>query len=436
MKIMAYEKIQSLEIDDNRFIQIINKYSLDENSIIDNKILFQVYSGRVNFLITNDKAILRKARELYLEDCVFSTYDFLKLVEDLFPSFIDYPVLSIKLTRIGDLNFSDQFFDSLREDYNGIEFNNWLKRKSNEKAYVFRNNEGLQGFLYLKIEDQLEPYNDIFPLFSPKKRLKIGTFKINSTGMRLGERFIKIIFDYALKTKVEEIYVTLFNDKRSEVHLLKDILQEWGFYLWGNKSNGELVLVKSMTNYDYSKSVKYNYPLIKKECGYGVLPIDSKYHTDLFPDLFLKNEDMRLFVEKPCGYAIEKVYVCKYNNYNLHPGDLMVIYRMGEKWPKRYTSVISGCCVLEEIKTAKSYDEFQKLCKNKSVFTTQELCKFYEENKYRTVVKVLFLKSLNTKVTLGDLEYNGIVPSSNSGLRITTALTKDSYELILKLGDE
>jgi len=29
-------------------------------------------------------------------------------------------------------------------------------------------------------------------------------------GFRLGERFLKIIFDNALKQKVEEIYVTIF----------------------------------------------------------------------------------------------------------------------------------------------------------------------------------------------------------------------------------
>lgn len=244
-------------MDDANFERIISKYSLDENSKIDNKILFQVYSGCVNYLITNDKGILRKAKDLYLDDCVFSTYDFLKKIEELYPTLIDYPVLSIKLTRIGDLNLNDIFFDSLREDYNGIEFNNWLKRQSNEKTYVFKKEGKLQGFLYLKLEDKNEDYSDIYPCLYPMKRLKIGTFKIDSTGLRVGERFLKIIFVFPLKSKVEEIYVTLFENKRADVKILKDLLMKWGFVIHGKKkSNGELVLVKNLSKYDLNKDAK------------------------------------------------------------------------------------------------------------------------------------------------------------------------------------
>ena len=55
------------------------------------------------------------------------------------------------------------------------------------------------------------------------RRLKVGTFKVESTGFRLGERFIKIIFDNALHRNVDEIYVTLFTDRESQpgnVHIL------------------------------------------------------------------------------------------------------------------------------------------------------------------------------------------------------------------------
>ena len=60
-------------------------------------------------------------------------------------------------------------------------------------------------------------------MFSPKKRLKIGTFKVISNGLRLGERFVKIIFDNALKNHVQEIYVTIY-DKRSEQKRLIELL--------------------------------------------------------------------------------------------------------------------------------------------------------------------------------------------------------------------
>ena len=71
-----------------------------------------------------------------------------------------------------------------------------------------RDDEGdLLGFLYLKTEFEDENYADIIPPFDPKKRLKVGTFKVEASGFRLGERFIKIIFDNAIERKVDEIYV-------------------------------------------------------------------------------------------------------------------------------------------------------------------------------------------------------------------------------------
>lgn len=60
---------------------------------------------------------------------------------------------------------------------------------------------------------------------------------------------------------------------------------------------------------------------------------------------------------------------------------------------------------------------------------------FYEKKNYKVIIKVLYLNSLKTKVTLGDLEYNNIV-ASGEGLRLTTSLSKADFELIKKLGDE
>ena len=92
--------------------------------------------------------------------------------------------------------------------------------------------------LYLKTEGISENYSDIEPPFLPKRRLKVGTFKVESTGFRLGERFVKIIFDNALQRKVDEIYVTLFTD-RGELVALEELLYRWGFVFYGIKRNGE-----------------------------------------------------------------------------------------------------------------------------------------------------------------------------------------------------
>jgi hypothetical protein len=46
--------------------------------------------------------------------------------------------------------------------------------------------------------------------FTPKKRLKIGTLKVELNGFKLGERLLKVVFDNALVQRVDEIYVTIF----------------------------------------------------------------------------------------------------------------------------------------------------------------------------------------------------------------------------------
>lgn len=197
---------------------------------------------------------------------------------------------------------NDHFFNTLREDYEGKKFDDWFKRKTKneEKAYVFQSKEGLiKAFLYIKKEESSENYDDIEPALTPKKRLKIGTFKVDTEkGFRLGERFLKIIFNNAIKQDVEEIYVTLFEDKRNEVIRLRDMMKEWGFEYHGKKiSNKESVFVKKLKLYNPFESPKFNFPNIQKNAESYIVPISSEFHTKLFPDNILKNEDM-LYMRK------------------------------------------------------------------------------------------------------------------------------------------
>ena len=436
-KLGAYCSVEAREIVDPNFEKVISKHSKDDNSIIDNKFLYLVYKGVVDYLITDDKGILRKAEELKIDDFVLSASSFLRIVEEKYPSLIEYKVLSVKLDKFSSIDINDDFFETLRADYGGIKFNDWFNKKTrnSENAYVFRNENGLQGFLYLKLEDENEDYSDIEPIFKPGKRLKVGTFKINSTGLRVGERFLKIIFDYAEKSDVEEIYVTMFENKRTEIDQLIKLMMDWGFEKYGyRKSNGELVMVKKMKNYRYDKDPKFNYPILKPNASHGVLPIDAQFHTDLFPDLYLTNENMSLFEEKPCGYAVEKIYVCSSKSIPLRPGDLMAIYRMSEKFYKSYNSVVSGVCVLQGIIYSRSFDEYIKECGNRTVFTREQLEYFYNEKDYKTIIKVLFLKPLNRKIVLNDLYENDIINNIN-GPRLRTKITNDGFEKLLELGE-
>ena len=145
-------------------------------------------------------------------------------------------------------------------------------------SYICETNGEVKAFLYLKVEDaNSENYNDITPVFQPKKRLKIGTFKVESTGYKLGERFLKIIFDNALRNNVEEIYVTIF-DKREEQQRLISLLEEWGFVHWGTKQTQneiEQVLVRDFRKLINPKP-QLSFPYVSR--------LSNKFIVSIYPD--------------------------------------------------------------------------------------------------------------------------------------------------------
>lgn len=436
IKLESYEKIIPSNEPDDYFNSIIRKFPINDNSNIDNDILLQVYDGVVDLLITEDRAMLKKAEMLGIRSFVLSCAEYLKKVEEYFPKLISYKMLLVKKEKFGNINLDDKFFDTLKEDYPNFE--TWFKKKNNEEAYVFKNKENkVSGFLYLKIEDRDETdYFKVNPFLRNNKKLKIGTFKIDNDikGFRLGERFLKIIFDNALKNNVDEIYVTLFQNHRKEISYLENLLNDWGFCYYGSKesANGKMesVFVKEMKKYDVNKTIKFNFPNISPQRKIYMLPINPEYHTDLFPDAILKNEDMNLYSEnKAHSYSLEKIYISGTYKNEPQPGDFLLIYRRGERYPKRYSSVCTSIAILEEIIKPTSLEEYLNICKNKSVFSREQLIEFYMNNKYRTIIKLILYKTLENKITLDSLIKWGYI-DSNSGPRTFDELPEKYFKQI------
>lgn len=434
-KASSYDILPSFASEkDDYFEYIVNQYSQDTNSKIDNTLLLEVYNDNVGILLTDDGAILKKAKDLFIRDKVITSAELLEYFERTYPKNIEYKMLAVELKRFDEVDINSSFFDTLREDYEGKRFDDWFKKKGNEKAYVFEDNdEKIKGFLYLKIEEENENYFDIEPILSPKRRLKVGTFKIERTGFRLGERFLKIIFENAIKWNVDEAYVTLFEDKRQEVCALKGIMEQWGFVKHGyKKSNGELVLVKDMKQYKDTETPKFNYPLLKKDRNHYFLPIYAKYHTDLFPDNILKNEDMHLYEDKLAHrYAIEKIYLTGAYNIKAKAGDIILIYRVGDGWYKNYSSMVTGMAIVQEVVKTKNVEECISICKDKSIFKEEDIRAVY--SKYPIVLKVLDYKPFTHKITLDELRNCGIV-DRYSGPRPFTFITQEQFDTIYKLG--
>ena len=143
---------------------------------------------------------------------------------------------------------------------------------------------------------------------------------------------------------------------------------------------------------------------------------------------------MHLYQEnKAHRYAIEKIYLTGSWDIKAKPGDVVLIYRTGERWPKRNSSVVSGMAIIQDIVKTGSVEECIEICKNRSIFSEAEIVQ--EHATRPTVVKLLDYIPFRNKVKLYQLYDNGIVPDG-SGPRSFENLSKEEYEIIYKLGME
>ncbi len=429
-KARSYEIIEIPSPMDARVKAVSDAEDRTENDFVDSRLLNELVSGRVDIFITEDKKIHKKANLLGVEDSVFTIDAFLEKIFSEHPDLVNYKVLNVKKVKFGTLNLQDPFFDSLREDYNG--FNKWFVRKSDDECYVTVNSDKglLLSFLYLKIENVGEDYSDITPPFPPKKRLKVGTFKVINNGFRLGERFVKIIFDNALKNRVEEIYVTIF-DKRPEQNRLIGLLEQWGFCLWGQKGD-EKIYVRDFTPRFNLSNLKSTYPYISVKQKVFLLSIYPEYHTELLPDSILTTESPADFTEDmPHRNCISKVFVSRAILPHPQHGDIIVFYRTGGY----HRSVITTIGVVDTVGYSFNNEEsFLKFCRKSSVFPEDELRKMWNYNPYCRPFAVRFLyeysfpRYLNMEALI-DLK---ILKGKDDAPRGFKEITLQQFQLILK----
>ena len=412
--------------------KVSKKLDQNENDVNDTKLLNELLNSRVDILITEDRKIIYKAELLGIADKVFTIDSFLGKVNTENPELIDYKVLAVKKELFGNVDLRDGFFDSFRRDY--TDFDKWFNKKSDETAYVYKSGENIMAFLYLKTEGVDENYSDISPPFTKKKRTKIGTFKVALNGYKLGERFLKIIFDNALRFKVEDIYVTTFDKSVGQKRLI-NLLEDYGFIKHGSKkstSGEESVYVRNFSKRACLDRSKVTYPYISKKSNIFIVPIYPKYHTNLFPDSILKTESSEEF-EKNESFrnAISKVYISRSIKRNLQSGDIIVFYRTGGY----YEGVITTIGVVENVITNIT-DETHliRLCRKRSVFSDKELLEHWNYNKFNRpfVVNFLYVYSFPKRINMKRLIEINIIQDVKSAPRGFTKISLKNFNDIIK----
>jgi len=430
VKLAAYTVLKTISVLHPKVAEVCTPLDANENDKNDTILLNEVYNDRVDVLITEDKKIKRKANLLGVGYRVYKVDAFLEKVTAENPNLADYRVLSVKQEYFGNIDINDAFFDSFKEDYPGFE--KWFNGKSEEIAYTCRSDGNITAFLYLKRENRDEPYNDIEPPFPKKRRLKIGTFKVVHNGFKLGERFLKIIFDNALRSKVDEVYVTIYNHSDEQTRLV-DLLQTFGFKVHGIKKNdagSEAVLVRDMARTFNAENPKLTYPYISNGSRIFIVPIYPKYHTDLFPDSILRTESPLDFVEhEPFRNAIRKVYICRSYVRDLHSGDVVVFYRTGGY----YAGVATTVGVVENVITGISDPaQFVQQCRKWSVFTDEELLEHWNYSASKPfVVNFLYSYSFPKRPNLKQLIDIGVIKDVKSVPRGFKQISQEHFDAIL-----
>lgn len=302
------------------------------------------------------------------------------------------------------IDVKDPFFDTLRKDYQGFE--DWFERKAQEgaNAFVMHGEDGtLQAFLFLKVEEGV--VDDVEPPMQSRRRLKVGTLKINAHGTKLGERFIKKITDAAVLRSCREIYVTVFPKHTSLVALLT----RYGFVKVAKKGE-EDVLMKNLD--EQSEELLHTYPILKTQgCRKFLLAVKPEYHTRLFPDSILNNERNNaatLIKDNSTTNGIHKIYICFMRGADeLQRGDIVVIYRTSDHMgPAHYRAVVSSVCQIEEVRSRSTFAdarEFEDYVGQRSIFTPTELKALYEDHRNAVVIKMTYNFALPQRITRGRL---------------------------------
>ena len=188
---------------DSKFLNLMGSPK-NENDIIDNKIIYCIYRNAADFLITEDKRIRKKAVLLEISQRVFNIDESLEYFSKLYLKVKIRAPPALREVPVHNLDFDDPIFDSLKGEYPDIK--EWWAKISREgrKAWVFyKKMRDLGAILIYKTENEAVPrYNPILPA---NTRVKICTFKVTSMGNKIGELFLKISFDFAIKNNVTEI---------------------------------------------------------------------------------------------------------------------------------------------------------------------------------------------------------------------------------------
>jgi GNAT superfamily N-acetyltransferase len=384
-KLAKFQRLRGVSVPDDA--KLVARFGAinTENDRSDVRLLLALHAKAVDFLVTQDIGLHRRADRAGLAVSVLTVEEALQWLKQTFTAkSVSLPYVVER--KAYQINQDDAILTSLRSDYPG--FDQWFDkcRRQHRDCWLLEIANQIAGLVIRKDETHLEAGTQ----HPGPKILKICTFKVHDEfqGEKFGELLLKQVLWFAQRNKYDLTYVTAFPKQA----FLIDLLSYYGFRETKKMQNGEIMLEKpimtgnlppvgaNVLDFDREHYPRFHdAPLVRKFC----VPIQPDYHRRLFPEIAFAS-DLPLFPreafgpiiaygqERTPGNTIRKVYLCRAKITRLRPGDILFFY-MSKDDRYALSQSITTVGVVEQVVDVTTTDDLIRHTAKRSVFSAEDL---------------------------------------------------------------
>lgn len=377
----------------------------NDNDRIDNNILFALYRGAVNVLVTNDEEIHKKASHIGIQDKVYRLEQILLFLKRYSNKLVEHSYTGVQELFMYQIDKKQSFFDSLRQAYDG--FDNWYHKSAEQqrKCWCIQDDKGNVAAICIYKQEQDTKLIDDGETVKGKI-LKLCTFKVDSSarGKKLGERLLFIAFDYCVKNDIDWVYLHTYGEEQKT---LVGLCEEYGFSFIGKYQKDD-VYIKPMklekTNLSSLESLIKYYPFFQDNDSTQkfIIPIQPRYHEDLFPDYSsmkgsLFESDQNLYSCQ--GNTIKKAYLCHSNTRSLKKGDVVLFYRSKDRKSIQCMGVVEDTLISDKV------DDVFPIIAKRTVYTYSDLEEILSQ---KTLIILFRFISMDREISRKKIQSIGI----------------------------